>query len=125
MSDEQYSIRGIEVDKITFYQEADGAYKRWKEKMKQERPYAKFPCGIKCISFAICKSLEQIECSLLYNWIRVGVYYHGKKNSKVNYRIRKLENLFEKRMAGRTFTNTHKKHPTLKVIWSNNKIKGD
>ncbi len=101
----------------------DPAYIRWKERMKKERPYAKFPCK-GCLTLAICKGKsEYIECPLLYTWMRTGIYYHGVRTQKIRYRIRKLEKMFNRSFHAHGVTNTIK--PSLIFWWNTHDENGN
>jgi len=90
-----YRIKGVEVSEDDFDQYQDTAYKRWKERMKKEKPRAKFPCR-NCISFAICNSRSDLLCSLLDKWMWVGIYYRGKPSAKLMYRVKLLKKTFKR-----------------------------
>ncbi len=82
-----------------------------------KRSYAKLPCK-GCITLAICKGKQEyIECSLLYTYMRTGINYHGIICSKKRYRIRKIKEMFNRKLHAYGFVNTHKRHPDMALWW--------
>jgi len=112
-----YRIKGVEVSEDDFDQYHDTAYKKWKERMKREKPRSIFPCR-NCISFAICNARPTLLCSLLDKWMWVGIYYRGKPNAKKRYRVKLLEEKFKRRVIHyQQVYNTST--PELEVRFSN------
>jgi len=63
------------------------------------RSYIRCPCE-KCIVLAICKGKgEYIKCSILYKYIRAGIKQYGLPHPKKKYRIKKLENIFGRKVC--------------------------
>ena len=90
-----YRINEVEVSEDDFYQYHNTEYKKWKERMKKEKPRAKFPCR-NCILFARCNCQPKLLCSLLDEWMWVGIFNRGKSKSKLRYRVKLLEKTFKK-----------------------------
>jgi len=112
---EKYYIKKIEVSQESFDLYNDSAYRRWKERMKRDKPRAVFPCRY-CISFAVCNSQPALLCSLLDKWMWVGIYYRGRPNPKMRYRVRLLEQKFKREVVHyQQVYNTST--PELEVRW--------
>ena len=82
-----------------------------------KRTYARCPCDT-CIVLAVCKTkTDFIQCQFLEKYIRTGIEYHGRPHQKKNYRKRKLESIFGKKIDRWQFTNIYKVHTDLTVWW--------
>jgi len=81
------------------------------------RSYTRCPCE-NCITLAICKGKDKyIKCPLLYKYIKPDIKQRGIPYAKRSYKIRKLENIFRRKLCIYEITNLYKNNPDLILWW--------
>jgi len=81
------------------------------------RSYIRCPCET-CIVLAICKGKpEYLLCPFLYKYMRAGIKQYGLPHPKKKYRIKKLENIFGRKVCIYEITNLYKNNPDLILWW--------
>jgi len=87
-----------------------------------KRSYTKCPCET-CITFAICKGKDEVECPILYKYMRAGIKNNRISHPKKKYRKRKIESIFGRKIDTYRVSNVFKKNPDLILWWRKLAIK--
>lgn len=75
------------------------------------------PCE-DCITLAICKGKDVLECPFLYTYIFDSIKYRGISNTKMEYRLKTLKSIFKKEIYKHRFGNLHKPKPEYIIWWT-------